>query len=154
MIGLPFGLPFPAADVARMSPLALAFLGDAVWELYVRRHILSRGAGRPHTLHQATASYVRASTQAWLVRRLADWLTPDEADILRRGRNAKPGHVRRSAGVAEYRHSTGFEALLGYLYGSGQVARLDEICRMALAWLDEREGWPDEAGRSSPQGRG
>lgn len=123
-----------------LSPLALAFIGDAVWEVYARDHVLARGARKPNQLHRMTTEYVRAGAQARLVDALAEALTVEEQDILRRGRNAKSAHVRKNADVLEYRHSTGFEALVGYLYGRGEIQRLDELCAQAFAWIDSREG--------------
>jgi ribonuclease III family protein len=123
-----------------LSPLALAFIGDAVWEVYARNHVLCLGARKPNQLHRMTTEYVRAGAQARLADELMASLTSEEQDILRRGRNAKSGHVRKNADVLEYRHSTGFEALIGYLYGNGQTERLDSLCAKALAWIDCEEG--------------
>lgn len=125
---------------ADLSPLALAFIGDAIWEVYARDRVIGHGIRRPHDLHRATTAYVCAKAQAWLAGQLADELTDEERDVLRRGRNAKAGHLRRSAGAIEYRYSTGFEALIGHLYGSGQRERLDHICSRAMALI---EGTPD-----------
>lgn len=123
-----------------LSPLALAFIGDAVWELYARDHVLASGVRKPHQLHRMTTQYVRAGAQARLVDELAAFLSPEELDIVRRGRNAKSAHVRKNADVLEYRHSTGFEALIGYLYGSGQTSRLEQLCAQAFSVIDGREG--------------
>jgi ribonuclease-3 family protein len=122
-----------------LSPLALAFLGDAVWELFARSHVLARGIRRPDDLHKATTTYVRASAQARLADALWPELTEAEQAVLRKGRNAKAGHVRKSADVLSYRHSTGFESLIGYLYGSGQNERLQMLCERALRLVDEWE---------------
>ncbi|MCL6593311.1 MAG: ribonuclease III [Alicyclobacillus sp.] len=130
-----------AGDWSREAPvLALAYIGDAVWELVVREHVLARGIRRPGELHKAAQAYVRATTQARLTDALQPVLTPAEQEWVRRGRNAKPGHERRRTDVLVYRHSTGFETLLGYLYGSGQTERLQQVCRAALAWVDSEEG--------------
>ncbi|WP_026962512.1 Mini-ribonuclease 3 [Alicyclobacillus herbarius] len=122
-----------------LSPLALAYLGDAVWELVVRRHVIARGNRRPDDLHKAATSYVRADTQARLANALWAELTEPEQSMLRRGRNAKAGHVRKSTDVVSYRYSTGFESLIGYLYASGQEGRLAALCTRALALVDEWE---------------
>lgn len=121
-----------------VSPLALAFIGDAVWELQVRNHVLQRGLRNPKQLHHETTRYVNAGAQAYLADLLKGELTDDERDILRRGRNAKSAHVRKSADVLQYRHSTGFEALLGFLYGSGQMERLNRICERAMELIELR----------------
>jgi ribonuclease III family protein len=123
-----------------LSPLALAFIGDAVWEVYARNHVLASGVRKPNQLHRMTTQYVRAGAQARLVDELTPSLLPEEQDIVRRGRNAKSAHVRKNADVLEYRHSTGFEALIGYLYGSGQTGRLEQLCAQAFSVIDGREG--------------
>ncbi len=123
-----------------LSSLALAFIGDAVWEVYVRNHVLNKGLRRPADLHNETTKYVRAQAQAMLADLVWDLLTEEEQQVLRRGRNAKSGTVRKNADILDYRHSTGFEALIGYLYGQADGARLDEICNYALRKIDELEG--------------
>lgn len=122
-----------------VSPLALAFMGDAIWEVYVRNHVLNQGIRRPDLLHKVSSRYVRASAQAAIADALYDQWSEDEQQAFRRGRNAKPGHTRKSADVLDYRHSTGFEALLGYLYGSGKAERAAEICLMAVRVIDKQE---------------
>jgi ribonuclease III family protein len=123
-----------------LSSLALAFIGDAVWEVYVRNHVLNKGFRRPADLHNETTKYVRAQAQAMLADLVWDLLTEEEQQVLKRGRNAKSGTVRKNADILDYRHSTGFEALIGYLYGQADSARLDEICKYALRKIDELEG--------------
>lgn len=122
-----------------VTSLGLAFVGDAVWEMFIRNHVLEQGYRKPHELHRRSSRYARAKTQAWLAEQLKDMLTESEQRVLLTGRNAKPGHVRKNADVLEYRHATGFEALLGHLYGSGQHERLQAICRRALQFVDEQE---------------
>jgi ribonuclease III family protein len=122
-----------------VTSLGLAFIGDAVWEITVRNHVLERGVRKPDELHRRSSRYVRAKTQAWLVDQLRDTLTETELRVLLAGRNAKPGHTRKNADVLEYRHATGFESLIGYLYGSGETERLQVLCDLALQLVDERE---------------
>ncbi len=110
-----------------MSPLALAYLGDAVYELHIRSLLISRGITQANQLHPAAVQYVRAPAQAALLLRLMPLLTPEEKDIVRRGRNAKPGHIPRSADGPTYHSSTAFECLIGYLYASGQMERLQTL---------------------------
>lgn len=121
---------------ADVSPLALAYIGDAVWEVFARDHVLESGIRRPKELHSATTYFVSARAQARLSEAIWDQLTEAEQTMLKRGRNAKPGHTRKSADVLDYRHSTGFETLIGYLYGSGQRQRLDEVCRLAAGFIE------------------
>lgn len=123
------------AAAYQMSPLALAYVGDAVWELAVRSALVCAGETRPQRLHAAALGYVRAAGQAARLARVLERLTEREQDIVRRGRNAKSRTVPRSAQVADYRMSTGFEALFGYLHLSGQDGRL----ALVASWLLELE---------------
>lgn len=122
-----------------LSALALAYIGDAVWELYARNHVLDSGIRRPKELHRAATKFVSARAQARLVSELWDVFTEKEQGVLRRGRNAKPGHSRKNADVLDYRHSTAFEALVGYLYGTEQHERLAEVFQMAVQRIDTWE---------------
>lgn len=115
-----------------LHPLELAYIGDAVYELYVRTHLIKSGVIRPNNLQKAAIDYVSAVSQARRGRRLESILTEEEMDVLRRGRNAKSGHVPKNASVGEYRYSTGLEALIGYLYLTGQEERLNSIIEILL----------------------
>ena len=106
------------------SPLALAFIGDGVYELMVREQIVCAGNCGVKSLHSRTVAEVRCEAQAEAVRRLEPLLTPEEADVLRRGRNAHPGHVPKNADPAVYHQATGLEALFGYLYLKGELVRI------------------------------
>ncbi len=129
----------PGWPVREVTSLGLAFIGDAVWEIAVRNHVLASGVRKPDELHRRSSRYARAKTQAWLVEHLKDELTDSELRVLLAGRNAKPGHTRKNADVLEYRHATGFESLLGYLYGAGERQRLEALCAHALQLVDEQE---------------
>lgn len=118
----------------RLAPLALAYVGDAVWELRVRAMLVQAGERQPRRLHQRAVALVRAAAQADRVRHLMDSLTEREQQIVRRGRNAKSGSVPRGASVADYRASTSLEALLGYLWLSGQSERLQSVENALLAF--------------------
>jgi len=109
----------------QLSPLALAYIGDAVFELYIRLRLSSRF----HTvqqLHEHAVRYVAAASQSEFLTILQPHLTEKEIQIMRRGRNAK-GKVPRHVDLAAYRRSTGFEALLGYLFLAGETQRLQEL---------------------------
>lgn len=116
-------------------PLALAFMGDAVYEAYVREWLLHQGSRRPATLHRAATGYVRARGQAEALRALLPDLTEAEAEVARRGRNAKPRHAPRGADPGEYALATAFEALVGYLYLRGDYERLQTVLSRAVASL-------------------
>lgn len=118
-------------DANSYSPLVLAFVGDAVYELYVRTVLLSHGNAPVHKLHRQSIGYVKAKAQSDTIHKLNDMLTPEELDIVRRGRNAKPGTIPKNADIMEYKYATGFEALLGYLYLRGEYGRLIELMKLS-----------------------
>ena len=113
---------------ARMySPLTLAFLGDAVYSLMVR-DMLTKQANKPTgKLHKESIKLVNAAFQAEMIRELLPHLTEDETAVFKRGRNAHSAHSPKNQSEADYRYATGFEALFGYLYLSGQAQRLKKL---------------------------
>lgn len=115
-----------------LPALVLAYVGDAVFELAVRSHLVGRGTVKVNRLHKEAVKYVNAMAQARVLRALEGRLTEEEAAVTRRGRNAKSPHIPRSAGIIEYRQSTALECLIGYLYLKGDTARLGEIIKAAL----------------------
>ncbi len=120
-------------ELNQMSPLILAYVGDAVYELAVRRSLAVDGHKKINEIHLNTVNRVKAESQARTLRRIEERLTPEEIDIVRRGRNAKSGSHPRNVSISDYRLSTGLEALLGHLYLQGKLERLDEI----LEWVIE-----------------
>ncbi|MDO5037885.1 MAG: ribonuclease III domain-containing protein [Tissierellia bacterium] len=125
-------------EAAQLPPLVLAFLGDGVFELFIRTYHMGRPA-KVHQLHQKTAAIVKAQTQAKLVKDLEAMMTGEEAGVFRRGRNAQSKTMAKNASVSDYRYATGFEALLGYLYISGQNQRLKDYFD-AIERMIEGEG--------------
>lgn len=126
----------PAKNVEQLSPLVLAYVGDAVFELYVRTHLVSEGNAPVHKLHIRSINYVKAHAQALIAHKISELLTDGEKDILRRGRNAKSATVPKNADVGEYRYATGFESLIGYLYLKMEYDRLKSILEMAVSCAD------------------
>lgn len=125
-------LPLSAAQARNLSALQLAFIGDAVYNLYMRTNSLKEGKGL-RGMHLGTTRRVNAVAQAQALNRVIDLLDEEELDIVRRGRNAHPRHgVPRSATGAQYSASTGFEALIGYHYLTGQAERLDTLFSRVL----------------------
>ncbi len=110
-----------------MNPIVLAYIGDAVYSLYTREKLTFCGDMKVNQIHKLVSGEVRASAQADFIDRLLPILTEEEKDIYRRARNAKKGTKAKSATVAEYNKSTGFEALLGYLYITGERDRLNYL---------------------------
>ncbi|MBQ7248595.1 MAG: ribonuclease III [Deltaproteobacteria bacterium] len=115
-----------------MSGLSLAFIGDAVYEVLVRQYVLSLGEARVQDLHRETVALVNAAFQAKAAEALADRLTEEELTYYKRGRNANSAHTPKNKSEAEYHRSTGFEALVGYLYLSQQFDRLRELFDVIL----------------------
>lgn len=132
--------PVKPADIPvhLLSPIVLAYVGDAVFELYVRQHLVATHTRKPHELHRAATRLVSAGAQARLLERWMPLLTEEEADIVRRGRNTKSGQPPRNADPGEYRHATALECLIGYLYYQGKKDRLEEL--VGLAFDDSRAG--------------
>ena len=117
-------------EALRLSPLQLAYIGDTVWDLMVRTDMIRTGKNL-HNMHCAAVSRVNAKAQAQALSRLSDKLTPEEADLVRRGRNAHPRHgAPKNQDPAAYSQATGLETLIGYLYLSGCHERLKELYQM------------------------
>ena len=113
------------SDIAMYNPLVLAYIGDSVYELYVRTLLVSHGSIQVAKLHKKAIAFVKAKSQAELLEEvIQSELTDDEKDIVRRGRNAKSGTVPKNAELVDYRMATGLEALFGYLYLIGNIERL------------------------------
>ena len=120
------------ADVRNLQPLVLAYVGDAIYEAFIRTMLVTGKKANVHVLHKSSVQYVKAKAQADIIHRIHDRLTQDEQDIVRRGRNAKSATVPKNADVADYRYSTGFEALVGFLYLTNNIARLKEILNYCI----------------------
>ena len=117
-------------EVDLMSPLTWAYIGDAVYELYVRNKLINETNLKPHKLHIEAIKYVKAKSQAEKLKKIYEYLTEEEKDIVRRGRNTQNHHLPKNSNVQEYMYSTAFEALIGYLYLTKQHNRLKEILEL------------------------
>lgn len=120
------------SEVNTMSPLTWAYIGDSVYEMYIRMYLVSKSKMKPHKLHIEAIKYVKAKAQADILIKIEDKLTEPEKEIVKRGRNAENHHLPKNATVQDYMYSTGFEALIGYLYLTKQDERLEEILRMCV----------------------
>lgn len=114
-------------DVKMLSPLVWAYIGDSVYELFIRTKLVNSSNAKPHKLHIESIKYVKAKAQADILSKIENKLTEEEKDIIRRGRNTENHHVAKNSNVADYSKATAFEALIGYLYLSRQDERLKEI---------------------------
>ena len=117
-------------EVNMLSPLTWAYVGDCVYELYIRTDLVNKTKLKPHKLHIETIKYVKAKAQADILKQIEPNLTEQELDIVRRGRNAQNHHLPKNADPADYMYSTAFEGLIGYLYLTKQDERLKEIFGM------------------------
>ena len=113
------------------SPLTLAFLGDGVFELFVRAKIVNNTNAAANTLHKKAVQYVKASAQCDAMDRIMPYLTEEEITMFKRGRNTKVNTRAKNASLAEYKKATGFETLIGFLYADGQMERLEFLLKTA-----------------------
>jgi len=120
-------------DFELMSPLTWAYVGDAVYELFIREYLINTTNLKPHKLHIETIKYVKASAQADILKRIEPQLTDEERDIVRRGRNTETHSAPKNANPEDYMYSTAFEALIGYLYLTGQKERLNKIQNLVIS---------------------
>ena len=117
------------------SPLALAYIGDGVYEIFVRTYVMNKGNRPVNKMHKASRELVRASSQAKMYHLIEELLTEEEQAVLRRGRNAKSISTPKNGDITEYRHATGLEALIGYLYIEGKIDRIKELIDTGLEKL-------------------
>jgi len=128
-------------DFKQLNSLTLAYIGDAVFELYVRHRLLSQGNVKPNQLHRQATRYVSAKAQAHIILSLIERsiLTGEELSIVRRGRNAKSGTVPKNTDVQTYRYSTAFETLLGYHFLGNNQKRMEEIIQHSFEIIEDHE---------------
>ena len=120
------------------SPLPLAYIGDSVYDLFIRTKIIEKGNRHVTDMHKEAVKFVKAHSQAESIHAIEDKLTEDEVRVLKWGRNAK-STPPKNADLTDYRYATGFEALIGYLYVSGEEDRLKEVLNMAYDALCNKE---------------
>ena len=122
-------------EIRAYSPLTLAYIGDCVYDLVIRTVVVERGNEPANKLHKKTVAYVKAQTQASMIEALLPYLTEEEEAVYKRGRNAKSYTSAKNASIGDYRKATGMEALVGYLYLTGQEARIMELIKTGLKEL-------------------
>ena len=121
-------------EINMMSPLTWAYVGDSLYEMYIRTYLSNTTNLNPHKMHVLSIKYVKASSQAEILRKLE--LTEEEKEIVRRGRNAENHHLPKHASLEDYMYSTAFEALIGYLYLTKRNDRLQEILKNCIELVD------------------
>lgn len=113
--------------VEQMSPLTWAYVGDSIYEAFIRTHLVKTTYLKPHKLHIASIKYVKAKAQSDILKKIYDKLTEKEQEIVRRTRNTQNHHVAKNADPADYMYATAFEGLIGYLYLTDEKERLQDI---------------------------
>ena len=124
-------------DLTMLDWAAFAFIGDAVYEIYVRKNVLDEKAARVDDLHKRTVLFVNAKAQARAVKKMMDELPESEREIVRKARNHKPQTVPRSATAMEYKWATALEALIGYLYMEGNLREAERVAERAIELIKE-----------------
>lgn len=119
-------------DIRTYSPVVLAYIGDAVYELVIRTILVDQGNRQANTLHKKASTYVKASAQAAMAEAFLLELTEEELSYFKRGRNAKTVSMAKHATMHDYRHATGFEALMGYLYLTDQMKRMIDLIKIGM----------------------
>ncbi len=126
-------------EIQMMSPLVLAYIGDAVFEVYIRNYIIHKFKGKVNDFHKASTKFVKASAQAKIIHGIMDQLSEKELRIVKRGRNQKSSTVPKNADIADYRYATGFESLIGYLFLQSDKTRLKEIISSGIDIIEENK---------------
>jgi ribonuclease-3 family protein len=121
------------------SPSQLAYVGDAVYELLVRSHVIQNHDINVNKMHRLSIRFVKANAQAYFVDKLEEELSEEEKKIVKRGRNAKITSSPKNAELMDYRYATGFEALFGYLYLNNEIKRLMQLFSRVVEILDEKD---------------
>ncbi len=135
MLNLDFGVFLETMETKEKSALGLAFLGDAVFELFARSYIMSKSSAPVDALSKKTRELVNARSQSKMYRLICESLSEEELAVLKRGRNTKTGTTAKNATVSDYRHATGVEALFGYLFIKGDIQRLTQLFEICLEAL-------------------
>ena len=124
-------------DIRTYSPLTLAYIGDAIYELVIRTILVEKGNTQVNKLHQRASKLVKASAQSAIIEKLKPYLTDEEMGGFKRGRNAKSFTMAKNASMSDYRRATGFEALMGYLYLTEQWDRMLELIKIGITEGEE-----------------
>lgn len=125
-------------DIKMMNTASLAYMGDAVYEIYVRKRVIENGRVAPSKLHRMSTGYVKAEAQAKAIRAMEDMLSEEESSVVKRGRNHRVTSKAKNADIVTYRWATAFEALIGYLYLLNRKERMEEIIFKAMEVIDEQ----------------
>lgn len=128
-------------DYRQLNGLALAYVGDAVYETYIRQHLVAQGHTRPSQLHRLSTHYVSAKAQARLIQKMLDekMLNEEEESFYRRGRNSKSQTSAKNTEIKSYRMSTGFESVMGYLHLTKQEERVEQLVQWCIQQVEKEK---------------
>jgi len=131
-------LPEKEVDYKQLNSLALAYIGDAVYDVFIRHYLLLNGKTKPHRLHREATRFVSAKAQSSILKKMIEenFLNEEEMNVMKRGRNAKSGTTPKNTDVLTYRHSTAFEAVIGWVYLANDRNRLNEIIDEAIMKIE------------------
>ena len=124
-------------DIRTYSPLTLAYIGDAIYELVIRTILVEKGNTQVNKLHKRASRLVKASAQSAMIEKLKPYLTEEEMGVFKRGRNAKAATMAKNATMSDYRRATGFDALMGYLYLTEQWERMLELMKTGIREVEQ-----------------
>ncbi len=127
------------SELNTISPLVWAYIGDSVYELYVRTYLVKITKLKPHKLHLETIHYVKAKSQANILEKLKENLTQEELEIIRRTRNTENHHLPQNTTISDYQYATALEGLIGYLYLSGNKTRMYEILKLCVEYGNKQK---------------
>lgn len=130
------GLDMKHTDPSQLSPLVLAYIGDSIYDLVIKTWVIEQGNMQVNKLNKKTSSIVKAESQSAMIGVIEPMLSEHEEVVYKRGRNAKSYTSAKNASIGDYRRATGFEALMGYLYLSGQYERMMELVKAGLESLE------------------
>lgn len=130
---------YKVKDANILPPLVLAYIGDSVFELFIRENLIRKGTHNVHLLHKKAIAFVKAKAQSFIVHELEPLLSETESSIVRRGRNANPHTVPKNADITDYRYATGFESLIGYLYLTNQSERMTFLMEKAFELINKEQ---------------
>lgn len=130
------GLDMKHTDPSQLSPLVLAYIGDSIYDLVIKTWVIEQGNMQVNKLNKKTSSIVKAESQSAMIGVIEPMLSKHEEAVYKRGRNAKSYTSAKNASIGDYRRATGFEALMGYLYLSGQYERMMELVKAGLESLE------------------
>lgn len=125
-------------NLKSLNTTALAYMGDGVYEVYIRKHVMETGVSDANRLHKMAVNYVKADAQALAIKAMVKDLTPFEQGLVRRARNRKAGTKAKNADLFTYKWATALEALIGYLFLAEDITRMEEIIYKAMEVIDEQ----------------